>query len=120
MKIFHLPWPPSVNHYWNHWRGRATISEQGRDFRAQVMASILQDGRPRKMMGRLSVILEVHPPDKRKRDLDNLQKGILDALAHAGVYEDDSQIDDIRVKRCPIEPDGSVIVTVEEIQADAA
>jgi Holliday junction resolvase RusA-like endonuclease len=34
----------------------------------------------------------VCPPDNRKRDLDNILKALFDALQHAGVIEDDSQI----------------------------
>jgi Holliday junction resolvase RusA-like endonuclease len=45
------------------------------------------------------VVVEVYVPDRRKRDLDNLHKGILDSLTHAGVWGDDSQIDDLRIYR---------------------
>ena len=61
-------------------------------------------------------------PDRRKRDLDNLHKGILDGLTHAGVWKDDSQIDDLRIYRCRaatgelvIEKPGRVVVTIEAI-----
>ena len=47
--------------------------------------------------GRLRVEIEAFRPDKRRRDLDNLLKATLDGLAHAGVYEDDSQIIDLRI-----------------------
>jgi crossover junction endodeoxyribonuclease RusA len=36
-------------------------------------------------------------PDRRRRDVDNLLKSLLDALDHAEVYEDDSQIQDLRI-----------------------
>ncbi|NBW23084.1 MAG: RusA family crossover junction endodeoxyribonuclease, partial [Caulobacteraceae bacterium] len=42
---------------------------------------------------------EAFPPDKRKRDLDNVLKSLLDALTHANVWDDDSQIDDLRIYR---------------------
>jgi crossover junction endodeoxyribonuclease RusA len=48
-------------------------------------------------------------PDRRRRDLDNIQKAILDALTHAGVWEDDSQVDDIRVFRARAE-NGELII----------
>jgi hypothetical protein len=28
----------------------------------------------------------VHPPDRRRRDIDNVQKALLDALQHGGAY----------------------------------
>ena len=38
-------------------------------------------------------------PDNRCRDLDNLLKATLDALTCAGVWDDDSQIHDLRITR---------------------
>jgi crossover junction endodeoxyribonuclease RusA len=52
--------------------------------------------------GRLAVEIEAHVPDKRKRDLDNLFKAVLDSLTHAGVWADDSQIDALRIVRKPV------------------
>jgi crossover junction endodeoxyribonuclease RusA len=50
----------------------------------------------------LRVEIEAWPPDKRKRDLDNILKSLLDALTYAGIWEDDSQIDDLRIYRATI------------------
>jgi len=58
--------------------------------------------------------VHVFPPDGRRRDLDNLQKALCDALQHAGVYADDSQIDRLDVQRGPVVPGGKVIVQVTE------
>jgi crossover junction endodeoxyribonuclease RusA len=44
----------------------------------------------------------VFPPDKRKRDIDNLLKSLLDSLTHAKVWKDDNQISDLRIYRNPI------------------
>lgn len=93
-----LPFPPTVNTYWRQFRGRAILSAKGRAYRDA--AALAAAGRRRgKIMGRLLVMIEVYPPDKRRRDLDNLPKGVLDALCKAGVYDDDSQIDDLRIVR---------------------
>lgn len=37
-------------------------------------------------------------PDRRKRDLDNLFKALLDALTHAGVWKDDSLVHSMYVE----------------------
>ncbi len=46
------------------------------------------------MCGDLMVEIIIYPPDKRKRDMDNIKKALFDALQHAGLYKDDYQICD--------------------------
>jgi len=65
--------------------------------------------------GRLAVQVEVQPPDRRRRDIDNLGKSLFDSLQHAGVYLDDSQIDDLRIVRLPPTTGGIVTVKIREI-----
>jgi len=59
--------------------------------------------------------MDAFPPDRRRRDLDNLQKSTLDALEHAGLYEDDSQIDLLIARRCEVAPGGKLIVRMMEM-----
>jgi len=109
-----LPWPPSVNLYWRHGRGRTYIDKPGKTFRENVAAAI--GGERLLMQGRLVVDIEAHPPDNRRRDLDNVLKALLDALEHAGVYEDDSQIDKLSIVRQEVRrPKGCVVVTVRQV-----
>jgi crossover junction endodeoxyribonuclease RusA len=63
--------------------------------------------------------IEVSPPDKRTRDLDNLLKGPLDALAHAGVYTNDRQINDLRIYRGNVIKGGRLTVFIEAIEEEA-
>ena len=67
---------------------------------------------------RLSVTVIVASPDKRRRDVDNLCKSLLDALEHAGVYEDDCQIDQLLILRDPeaIIKGGLVKVQIAKIE----
>lgn len=108
-----LPWPPSTNTYWRHptrgkLAGRHLISEQGRAYRAAVIGIA-----PRLQLAtRLAVHITVTPPDRRRRDIDNLLKGLLDSLMHAGVWLDDEQIDDLRITRTPAGKAGQVIVSI--------
>ena len=101
--VLFLPWPPSVNHYWRHSMGRVMISREGRQYRGRVMDAVSSQGLGvfnafgSKM--RLRVAIRAYAPDKRRRDVDNLPKAILDALMHAGVYGDDSQIDELSIVR---------------------
>lgn len=110
-----LPYPPSVNTYWRHpnkgkLAGRSLISQEGREYRAAVAARLL--GRCTTMRGRLAVSILLSPPDARRRDLDNALKAVLDALAHAEVYEDDSQIDELSVRRGEITNGGFASVHI--------
>lgn len=108
-----LPYPPSVNHYWRRVGARTLISRGGRAFRASV-CSILAGRRVRPMEGPLDIAIDVHPPDRRRRDLDNIQKALLDALAHGGAYHDDSQIGRLTVVRRAVVPGGKVRVRLEK------
>jgi len=111
-----LPYPPSVNTYWrNIGRGRTIVSKNGRDYHVAVMTAVLVKGRPKTFGGRLAVEMVVYPPDLRRRDLDNSAKALLDSLTKASVYEDDSQIDDLRILRGKVCKPGKVIVSIREI-----
>lgn len=110
-----LPYPPSINHYWRRVGCRTLISREGRRFRDRVVA-ILTARRPTLMTGPLKVEIDVYPPDNRRRDLDNVQKALLDALQHGGVYTDDSQIVDLHARKGDPKPAGMVRVTIRPFE----
>ncbi|KAF0789006.1 crossover junction endodeoxyribonuclease, partial [Salmonella enterica subsp. enterica serovar Worthington str. BCH-3008] len=94
-----LPFPPSVNTYWRHpnkgpFAGKSLISVAGRKFRSATCAAIIEQLRrlPKPTSTHAAVEIILYPPDKRIRDLDNYNKALFDALTHAGVWEDDSQV----------------------------
>jgi len=94
-----LPWPPSVNTYWRHVGAKVLISAAGRQYREAICWQAKAERWPAWGASRLAVEIEAFMPDKRRRDLDNVLKAALDSLTHAGVWEDDSQIDDLRIHR---------------------
>jgi len=99
---YQLPYPPSVNHYWRSVGGRVLISKEGRAFRRKVCA-ILNRVRAEPMDGDLAIEIVVYPPDRRRRDVDNVLKSLLDALEKGGAYENDSQIKRLTIeKRQPV------------------
>lgn len=51
-------------------------------------------------------------PDKRKRDIDNLLKVLLDSLKSACVFKDDSQVKEIYISHEGQVKDGKVVVGV--------
>ena len=115
MRELTLPYPPSINHYWRRVGPRTLISREGRTFRKNVCA-LLGGGGPRKPPsgGRIALAMDAFPPDRRRRDLDNLLKCTQDSLAHAGVFEDDSQIDLLIVRRCKPVKGGKAVIRLDE------
>lgn len=112
---FTLPWPPSVNTYWRNFDGRMIISARGREYREEVGDQMTLQGTVAHFTGPLRVEIEAWRPDKRRRDLDNLLKATLDGLCHAGVYDDDSQIVDLRIYWAK-DIGGMLKIKIEEIK----
>lgn len=109
---FRLDYPPSVNSYWRTTRGGQTyLSKAGRQYReAAAAATDVRFGQRR-----VQVYIELTMPDRRRRDLDNTLKALLDAIEHAGIVDDDCQIDRLMVERIHVEPPGAADVVIEEI-----
>lgn len=63
---------------------------------------------------RLFICISVYPPDKRKRDIDNLTKCILDSIQKAKVFVDDNQIDELFISRHEPIKDGKIIIWLRE------
>jgi len=112
-----LPWPPSENHYRRHVSinglRRVLISKAGREYQQRVL-DIVRATRLPKIDGRLAVVIHAYPPDRRRRDLDNLLKAACDSIQKARVIRDDGDIDDLRIVReLPVDG-GRLVVEIEE------
>jgi len=114
MREFKLPYPPSINHYWRRVGSRTLISREGRRFRRDVMA-ILAAMSVKPLTGPLVVEVDVFPPDKRRRDIDNIVKSLLDALEHGGAYDDDSQIEKLTIQKRETVTGGRTLVKIREL-----
>ncbi|QWA09814.1 RusA family crossover junction endodeoxyribonuclease [Sodalis ligni] len=126
--ILMLPFPPSVNSYWRSpnrgpLAGAHLISAKGRLFRTDVLASILEvfHRYPISLVDDVSVSLVLYPPDRARRDLDNYFKALFDALTHAGIWKDDSQVKQLTACWGPVMKNGQVKITISEfIQEEVA
>ena len=107
-----LPFPPSVNHYYRRVAEKTLISEDGRIYQRQVATLVLVNRWKFMMAGRLSVDIILHPPDRRRRDVDNSHKALLDSMTKAGVWLDDSQIDDLRIRRGEVRTPATAVVSI--------
>lgn len=78
----------SVNKYYRSWQGRVLISKDGREFKKEVDLLLHNY---EKITGKIKLTLILHFKDKRKRDLDNYNKVLIDCLKNK-LFEDDDQI----------------------------
>lgn len=103
-----IPAPPSVNVYWravpyikNQDRkktlSRNILSYEAREYR-DIIKKMLSRSEIPTFKGRLKVVMEISK-SKVKYDIDNYCKGTLDALTFAGLWIDDSQIDELLIYR---------------------
>lgn len=119
---FSLPWPPSVNHYWRSpnkgpLAGRHLLSAEGRAYRQAVALASVEMRAPRpRWAAPVRVDLLLEPPDRRRRDLDNYLKPVLDALVGIGMLEDDRWIRELFVAWRAPAPVGRVMVTLKRLE----
>lgn len=114
-----LSWPPSVNQYWNHVynaklrRVQIYPSREALYFKAEAAALVRKKGQPPRFEKAVMVEIDAYPPDRRKRDSDNIVKATFDALTWANVWVDDYQVVDFRVRRFEETKDKLIIRIVE-------
>jgi crossover junction endodeoxyribonuclease RusA len=99
-----LPWPPTANTYWRRNGSRYFISTKGQAYRKAVRKICIDSGAFQYFneADRIKLSIDAWPPDKRRRDLDNLFKSVLDSLQDACVFPDDNQIDSLSITRMPL------------------
>ena len=110
---YQLPYPPSVNHVWMRTKKGMALNPKARAYREEVIWTIGEWHYT--LQGRIAVKVDLYMPDKRCRDIDNTTKACLDAMTHARVWKDDSQIDQLIINRRGVEAPGRAIVTVRQI-----
>lgn len=112
-----LPYPPTVNHYYRLRRGGKglCLSPAAEQYRIDCFAAVQDQGAPR-IAGRLLLEADIYPPDQQERDIDNLGKGLFDALQACGVFPSDRLVDCQRFTRRESRPPrGLVIVRISKI-----
>jgi crossover junction endodeoxyribonuclease RusA len=95
MQTFELPFPPSLNNCFSQGlvggRVRRFPSKRYRAWRREA-AALLGIKKFKSLTGPVIVHIDLTQPDKRRRDVDNFIKPLLDAIVSAGVLYDDSQV----------------------------
>jgi len=111
---FYVDFPPSINNYYSFNRHGIFIKAAGRRYRERCAADVREQNCKVQVSDSLHVTLVLHAPDRRRRDLDNYQKCLLDALTHAGVWEDDSQLEQMAVFRGHPVSGGKVAIILQQ------
>ena len=113
MLVLDLPLPPSVNHYWGTHGHRRYVSKAGVMFKEQVAEYVIDYRVPKLGTARIAMSVVLFPKDRRKQDIDNRIKALWDALADAGVFDNDEQIDTLFIERGEIKKGGGCRVYID-------
>ena len=115
MKII-LPWPPSVNTAYPTTRsGRRVLSKKGKEYQKIVWALCAKQN-IKMVRGPVQIVIQAFPPDKRKRDVDNLFKMILDGLQKAYIIEEDSLVYHLAITKNVPMPPGRVEIDLQKYE----
>ena len=107
-----LPLPPSANRLHRAWQHRVVLSPAAKRYRRQVDNELERLGRPGFGAAAVVVSAEVSP-SLAGMDADNGLKALLDALSHAGVWDDDAQVCELHVWRLAAGGEPGVRVCIE-------
>lgn len=116
-----LPWPPSVNASTRNVSGKGRVkTKEYKAWREQAEWLL----RVRHKKERLSTNkgyscrIVASRPDRRRRDIDNFIKPVVDALVASGVVPDDCQMEKVCAKWVIGVPDRVLYIIVEEAEVE--
>lgn len=133
-----FPMPPSANTYWRTrvlrmknpspkqrrmnggYMAMTYLSKDAVAYKEAIAERVREKGLNFMSKEVLHVSVLVLPPSERRMDMDNRIKPLFDALAGAGVFENDSQVFKFDVERGQVVKGGRVVITVREIIPDTA
>lgn len=115
-----LPWPLATGNNYKApriiapRRGTPFISwyvkPKGVEYRRMVADAVFKAGSPY-VAGHVAMRMVLHPPSRRAYDGDNAEKVIVDAVALAGVIDNDKYVELVSRRKMFVKPNGEVIVT---------
>lgn len=115
-----IPFPyASGNHAWKHSKGRHYLTEKAKKYYWDVTYLCRAQNAVWRLEGSLEVEVMIYPPDKRKRDLDNVWKVAADALTKAGFWVDDSMVTDLRLLKMKVDGPGRIEVRIKSVNGVA-
>lgn len=109
-----LPFPPSTNSLFKNRRGGRCKTARYLKWLADA-EEMLSRQRTNKHTGNVAINIFAKKPDKRRRDLDNLAKGVCDFLVTHKIIADDSLIQFLSMKW--VENPAGAYVIIEDMGA---
>lgn len=96
-----LPLPPSVNSIWRQARGRVIKSAKYQSWIKEAGFLLASQLKGKRVPGFCGVKILCVKPSKRRMDLDNRLKAVLDLLVTMNVIDDDCMIQRIELEWVP-------------------
>lgn len=111
-----VDFPPSTNTYFTVIRGRKALSGKAQKYKRLVRKQIISQlgPKPKKLTGRLRIQIELSRFDNRDFDIANFEKCLTDCMSDF-LYVDDSQFDEVLIKRLPVSSEGFARVLIDQI-----
>lgn len=115
-----VPWPPSINslYFQGKSHGQKFLSKKGKEYK-QSMKYLLASDDMDPITYPIRIRIELFPPNKAVRDLDNYIKPILDGLKFVEIIEDDSLINKLVVIKNAPNPKYNKGIVLVKIKEDA-
>jgi len=111
-----LSWPPSVNEaYLPARRGKFVKTKLAKNYFEETYWEIIRLRIPSFGKARLKVLIKCYGANSHAYDIANLEKILIDSIQASGLFKNDNQIDDIRLKRMHVKPPGWVQVIISEL-----
>lgn len=99
-----LPYPPSANRLWRAVNGRNVKSAEYRRWEKLCRSAVYLNSRV--VTGPYAVTYTAERPDRRRRDIANIEKAASDVLQDLGFIVDDCDCQRVTVQWAPGEPVG--------------
>jgi len=106
-----LPYPPSVNRLWRTTKtGGMYSSKPYKDWVKHAEWALQGQVKGKQITGEYTLEIVAVKPDKRRRDLGNLEKAVSDLLQKAKVIEDDYLCQDIHLRWAKSGPECLILI----------
>jgi len=112
-----LPWPPSTNTSYATYNNRRIKSLKARQYTQHIQQTLNNhptwhtQTKTITPQTQFQITLHLHPPDKRKRDINNHDKILIDAI-FTTLNADDHQITQLNITKHPPKPPGQATIHI--------